>query len=104
MTNLLKKALQNRLKLHILGKPLKMVTHQSSLCQIEIPVPYGIHSVEQIWHSNTTETAVTEEQCPTLGANCHTGVVFGQSRLCSCSGQLSPNDRVNYQLNFLYLY
>ena len=36
----------------------------------------GIHNVEQIWHSTTTEMAVKEEQCHALGANCHTGVFF----------------------------
>ena len=58
-----------------------MVTCQFSLHHAEIPVPIGIHSVEWIWHSNTTETAVTEEQHPPLGTNCYTGVVFGQSSL-----------------------
>ena len=58
-----------------------MVAHQSYLPHIEIPVPNGIHSVEQIWHSNTTETTVTEEQPPTLGTICHQMVVFGQSNL-----------------------
>ena len=54
MSSLLKKALQNGLKLHIPEKPLKKVTHQSTLHHVEIPVPSGIHSVEQIWHSNMT--------------------------------------------------
>ena len=58
-----------------------MASCQSSPHPVEIPVPDGIHSVEKIGYSNTTETAVTEVQCPTLGANCHTGVVFGQSSL-----------------------
>ena len=81
MSKLLKKTLQNGPKLHLLGKPLEMVTHQSSLYHAEIPIPNGIHNVKQIWHSTTTETAVTEEECPTLGANCHTGVVSGQSSI-----------------------
>ena len=79
MNSLLEKAPQNDQKLHVPGKPLKTVTHQSSLHHVEIPVPKGIHNAKQIWHSNSTETAVKEEQHPTLGTNCCTGVLSGQS-------------------------
>ena len=81
MRSLLKKVSQNGLKLHVLEKPLKMVTHQSTLHHVEIPVPSGIHIIEQIWHSNTTDKSCHRSKCPTLGANCCTGVVFGQSSL-----------------------
>ena len=77
-----------------------MVTHQSTLHHVEIPVPKGIHSVEQIWHSNTTETTVTEAQCPTLDANCHTGVVFDNQVFCSCSGHLVSNDKSTINSTF----
>ena len=79
--NLLEKVLHNGPKLHLLRKTLETVTHQSSPHHIEIPIPNGIHNVEQTWHSTTAETAVTEEEHSILGANCHTGVVSGQSSL-----------------------
>ena len=58
-----------------------MVTHQLPLHTEEIPVPKGIHYVELIRHSNTTTSTGTlpdKDLHLTLGANCHTGVVFGQ--------------------------
>ena len=79
MSNLLKKASPKKWKWHILRKPLGMATQQSTPHLVEIPIPKGIHHVEQIWHSITAtgqEYCQTEEQCPTLGTNCHKGVVF----------------------------
>ena len=74
MGNLLKKASPNWQIHFILRSPLITVTHQSSLPTVEIPVPKGIHD-ELIRHSNNNQGTATEDQCPTLGTNCHTGVV-----------------------------
>ena len=104
MSNLLKKASPKKWKLHVLGKPLRMATRQSTLHLVDIPVPKGIHHIEQIWHSIIAigqEYCQTEEQCPTLGTNCHKGVVFQTIKsFVHALGILSSNDRGNYQVKF----
>ena len=56
MSSLLEKASQNGLKPHVPEKSPKMVTHQSILYHVEIPECKGIHTVEQIRHSNRNVT------------------------------------------------
>ena len=80
-SSLLEKTCPNWHIQHILRKLLITVTHQLSLHTVEISVSKGIHYIELIRHSNTTTSTGTlpdEDQCPTLGANCCKGVVFGQ--------------------------
>ena len=70
-----------------LGKSLNLVTHHKTLHHhVEIPLPTGIHS-ELIGHSNRKTSSKRDAnpqspynmnpdgQHPTLGTNCHTGVV-----------------------------
>ena len=70
------------------GKSLELVTHHETLhYHVDIPLPTGIHS-ELIRHSNrkisskrdanpqSPYNTKSDGQCPTLGANCHTGVVY----------------------------
>ena len=78
MSNLLEQMLPNKQKQHILGKLLWMVTRQPTLHLIDIPVPKGIHNVEQIWHSITSHQLEHCQQkiSTPIGANCHKGVVF----------------------------
>ena len=75
MSSLLEKALQNGLNMHILENSLKMVTHQATPCRC--PNTPGILIIEQIRHSSKMSQHVTEERCPMLGTNCHTGVFSG---------------------------
>ena len=62
----------------------------------DIPKSSGIHCVEQIRHSPIKSQQTTEEsQCPTLGANCHTGVFSGTIKslvlaLCTGSSMTEP--------------
>ena len=43
----------------------------------DVPIPNEIHCIEQIRHSSRMSQLATDEQCPTLGTNCHTEVFFG---------------------------
>ena len=44
----------------------------------DVPIPSGIHCIEQNRHSSRKSQLATEEQCPTLGASCHTRVFSGK--------------------------
>ena len=44
------------------------------LLHADVPISNSILSMEQIRHSSKMLQLATEEQCPTLGANCCTGV------------------------------
>ena len=84
-----------------------MVTHlELYITNAEIPVPKGIHDVEQIRHSITaTETLSTEDQCPTLATNCHEGVVLQtiKSFICAQGASLQRTETTNNE-TFLEIY
>ena len=102
MSNLLKKALQNRLNTHTFQKSPKMVTHQATPCWCPNTQWDPLHWTDR--HSSRMSQLATEEWYPTLGTSCYTGVFSGTIKSCSCSGCWFFNDRATYQLNFIYFY
>ena len=105
MRNLLEKASPNWQIQCVLRKPLITVTHQSPLHTAEIPVSKGIHYVEQIRHSNRTTSTGTlpdEDLCPTLGANCHKGVICWtiKSFICAQGTSLQMTETTKIELSF----
>ena len=88
------------------GKSLKLVTHHKTLHHhVEIPSPTGIHS-ELIRHSNrkissrrdvnspSPYSTKSDGQCPTLGANCYTGVVYDNLSVMFVHWAFSINNKV----------
>ena len=88
------------------GKSLDLVTHHKTLHHhVEIPLPTGIDS-ELIRHSNRKTSSKRnanpqspynmnpDGQCPTLGANCHTGVVQDNLSVMFVHWAFSINNRI----------
>ena len=87
MRSLLKKVSQNGLKLNVPKKSPKMVTHQSSLHHVDIPVPNGNHCVEQIRHSNFNVTGCHRRMMTHIGCQLsHRDAFWDNKVFCSCSG------------------
>ena len=89
-----------------LGKSLELVTcHKTLHHHVEIPLPTGIHS-ELIRHSNrkisskrdanpqSPHNTKSDGQCPTLGTNCHTGVVYDNLSVMFMHWTFSINNKV----------
>ena len=90
-----------------LGKSLELVTHHKTLhCHVEIPLPTGICS-ELIMHLNreisskrypnlqSLNSTKPDGQCPTLGANCCTGVVYDNLSVMFVHWAFSINNKVD---------
>ena len=88
------------------GKSLNLVTHHETLHHhVEIPLPTGIHS-ELIRHSNRKTSSKryansqppyslnSGGQCPTLDANCHTGVVYDNLSVMFMHWAFSINNKI----------
>ena len=97
------------------GKSLEWVTHDKTLHHhVEIPLPSGICS-ELIRHSNrkissrrdvrtqSPYSTKSDGQCPTLGTNCCTGVVYDNLSVMFMLWAFSINNKVGY-ISFVSIY
>ena len=105
MSSLLKKSLQTGLKLHVPEKPLKIVTHQSTPHHVEIPVPSGIHNIEQIWHSNTADKSCHRKAVPHIGHQLlHRGVVWTiKSFVCALGIYLQMTESIINSTFYIFI-
>ena len=77
MSSLLEKVMQNGPKAHIPEKSLKMDTCQASPLHVDVPVPNGIHCIEQVRHSNMNVTTCARRTMPHIGHQLsHRGVFW----------------------------
>ena len=108
--------LQISQKITNLGKSLKLVTcHKTLHHHVEIPLPTGICS-ELIRYSNRKisskrdanpqppHSTKSDGQCPTLDANCCTGVVYDNLSVMFMHLAFSINNKVNNRVSFANIY
>ena len=86
MSSVLKKALQNGPKAHVPEKSLEMDTHQATPHHVDVPVPNGIHCIEQIRYPNLYVTTCHRRMMPHIGCQLLHRDVFGKLSLFHALG------------------